>query len=93
MWHAACKQAEGCSAPAAMLQGLDWRDSRAAACNANVNPIQVHIFCRCVQSTVQIRRRNCPNLLCAILQHEFNDGLSVDPFEVMFIKVSHVNLF
>eukprot|EP00891_Asterochloris_glomerata_P004976 jgi/Astpho2/4976/fgenesh1_pg.00070_%23_29_t len=22
-------------------QGLDWRDSRAAACNANVNPIQV----------------------------------------------------
>ena len=73
-----------------MLQGLDWRDSRAAACNANVNPIQVHIFCWCVQSTVHAWWRRCPNLLSAILQHEFNDGLSVDPFEVIFIKVSHV---
>ena len=92
-WHATSNQAAGCSAPAVMLQGLDWRDSRAAACNANVNPIQVHISCWCVQSTVHVRRRHCPNLLSAYLQHEFNDGLSVDPFEVIFIKVSHVISF
>jgi hypothetical protein len=40
-------------------QGIDWRDARAGACNANRNPVQP----------------------------SFYDGISVDPLEVLFVKV------
>ena len=47
------------------------------------------MFCWCVQYYAFLVAQSS-NLLSAVLQHEFNDGLSVDPFEVIFIKVSHV---